>query len=764
MMLPVQPSSVARNESSASSRDISQILPSNVEQSARVVNVRQDPVSPTLFRIALEVGGNRLEVMTNRPLAQGLSVLLSRDSNGEVVLRLPTPVANQARAAQTQALSQINTSSNQFIAMIAPESRAQAQQLLNQAQMTALVQPANVQTSNVQPTNQALIPAALLNRSAQLSANPAGIGNTQSNTPNQSVSGQSAVNTNAAASASTTSSAQGESGRITNQAATVANTGTAARLTGADAGGANASSTTITQTTASAAPNQNASASITATTNQINSTTTNQTGQTTQPASPITGINNPATSQLTNAPNNSATNTATNTATSAATSTAALNAEGPRAAPNSRSTSSQAANTPPSATPQASIQSGTSQQANLVPNASNLQGGTGNNLATANATPLNTSILPQPQNQTTNTNTTAQANAGASPTPPSTQTGIALARVVQSIDGNNKVPEFARATLNFGGQTLNIVTPRPLLAGQQIEVTRLNDMAVQVRILPQQAVKTMPAEVVEEMQALLRQVLPTQAPLADSLNQLRALNPGQSQDAVGQIVRSLMSLFSVSPQTQPQAQAQQVAQMMQQSGLFTENRMARQASGQPLNVEDLRTRLGQLRRASQDLPTQVREQLLSLIDRAEARSTHQQIQSARQWRDYPDGSADRYFRMDLPLQTAEGFKQVELELKEHRRPISPTETQTNWTLNLHFDLDPLGPIDARIHLEDEWEMSVAFWAESMRTADIIRDRLESFSEHLTQQGFKIDTINVRKGRAPNNLSPALSKHLVDVHT
>ena len=84
MMLPVQSQGVARSETAITTRDLNQILQPNAEQSARVVNSRQDPVSPTLFRVALEVGNQRLEVMTNRPLAEGLTVLLSRDARGDV--------------------------------------------------------------------------------------------------------------------------------------------------------------------------------------------------------------------------------------------------------------------------------------------------------------------------------------------------------------------------------------------------------------------------------------------------------------------------------------------------------------------------------------------------------------------------------------------------------------------------------------------------------------------------------------------------------
>lgn len=726
MMLPVQSQSVARSESAVQPRDLNQILQPNVEQSARVVNVRQDPVSPTLFRISLEIGNHRLDVMTNRPLAEGLTVLLSRDARGEVALRLPMPAATPAQVSQTQAqaLSQLSTNSNQFIAMIAPESRARAQQLLTQTQMTALVQP-QLSASNAAPV----------------------VGNRQiaSNTPSQQSTGAKQV-TNTAPQASQTSgspAAQPESApapTTTNPPATAGiQVGTAAAVSSA------VNQAPINAATAiggQGAPNQGST--------NVGSASAGVANQTATPA------NTPA--QANAGPAASATpNTAPTASASLSVNTNPQTVPAPT--PQTQTGTAQTAQT--------SVAGGPSINAPTTPNPSpnTSPSPSLNNAAVGAQQPASAAPAANQQNtvqvQTPNSSSSASTTNGGILT---TQTGVTLARVVQSIEPTPNQPNFARASINLGGETINIITPRPLLAGQQIEVTRLNDQAVQVRLLPPQPVKTMPAEVVEEMQQLMRQAMPLQAPLADSLNQMRALNSGQKQDAVGQIVRSLMGLFSLTPQTKPEASAKQVEQMMQQSGLFTENRMARQASGQPLSVDDLRTRLGQLRRASQELPPQVRDQMNMLIDKAEARATHHQITSARQWRDYPDGSAERYFRMDLPLQTPEGFKQVELELREQRRPTSTTETQTNWTLNLHFDLDPIGPVDARVHLEDEWDVSVAFWAESTRTTEMIRDRLESFSNHLQQQGFQVDTINVRKGRAPNDLAPAISRHLVDVHT
>lgn len=673
MMLPVQSQSLARSENATPTRDITQILQPNVEQSARVVSVRQDPVSPTLFRISLEIGNHRLDVMTNRPLAEGLTVLLSRDSRGEVSLRLPLPSApTTTQTNQAQALNQLRTQANQFVAMIAPESRAQAQQLLAQPQMTALVQP------QLTTSTAAAVTAAVANQVA-LNSDQGSSTATASQGEAPSKSGTARANQSTASTGSTATSPSTNAGSATNSSAATTSTASTASI-----GAQFNSGTTAAQ---SAVANQPAIEALT----QIRG----QTGQ---------GVSQ---QQIL------ASSTVSAVAPSGTTETPAAQRPAPTPPPTAQSSITQTTST----------------------------------------------------NQTSAAATAANISGAAQATPTgSTQTALVLAKVVQSIEPSASQPNVARATINVGGEAINIISPRPLLAGQQIEVTRLSEQAVQIRLLPPQPVKTLPAEVVEEMQALLRQATPLQAPLADSLNQMRALSSGQSQDAVGKIVRSLMSLFSLTPQTKPEASAKQVEQMMQQSGMFTENRLASQARGLPLNVEDLRTRLGQLRRASQELPTQVREQMNALIDRAEARTTHQQINSARQWRDYPDGSAERYFRMDLPLQTPEGFKQVELELREQRRPISPTELQTNWTLNLHFDLNPIGAVDARVHLEDEWVMSVAFWAQSRQTTEMIRDRLESFSAHLEKQGFQIDTINVRKGKAPNDLAPAISKHLVDVHT
>jgi len=747
-MLPVQSQGVARSETAITTRDLNQILQPNAEQSARVVNSRQDPVSPTLFRVALEVGNQRLEVMTNRPLAEGLTVLLSRDARGDVALRLPTPVPAQPTPAQTQALNQLGSQANQFIAMIAPESRAQAQQLLTQTQMMAMVQP---QVSN-------LVPAA---------ANPLA-GRAQTATPTAAQTAPPTTPSANQATSATTSTA-------TTSAAGPPQQGGSAGQTLQPGGQGNLA--TGSAAAASAAANQAPIEAIRAIQGNAGQ---GQQGQ--QARNAATNSPQPGNQSA----NPSGTQASANPQTTGQTGTGAAVTSQPNppnlASAQTAGGQSQVQNQPASTLSPSTTQAGATgtaqtgvgnQQSGQLSTSANTAGSTATSANPTQPTANQNSTGTQPQTQSP-TQTQAQSKAAAqlqsqaqqsAPIQPQpTQTGITLARVVDGIDPKMSPPAFARATLNLGGETLNLVTPRPLLAGQQVEVTRLSDMAVQVRILPPAAAKTLPPEVVEEMQALLRQAMPTQAPLADSLNQMRALSAGQGQDAVGQIVRSLMGLFSLSPQSGSEAQAKQVEQMMQQSGLFTENRMARQASGAPMSVEDLRTRLGQLRRAAQELPTQAREQMNALIDRAEARATHQQIHSARQWRDYPDGTAERYFRMDLPLQTPEGFKQVELELKEQRRPISPTETQTNWTLNLHFDLDPIGAVDARVHLEDEWNMSISFWAESLRTTEMIRDRIDGFSAHLQQQGFEIDSINVRKGRAPNDLAPPLSKHLVDVHT
>ena len=122
MLLPLQSQPIKTGEPLVQPRDPGCLLQPNVEQAGRVVSVRQDPATPTLFRIQVEMGNSRIEVMTNKPLMEGVSILVTRGRDGELQLRLPTPIAvPPATPASATAQASQAARPGSFIALIAPQ-------------------------------------------------------------------------------------------------------------------------------------------------------------------------------------------------------------------------------------------------------------------------------------------------------------------------------------------------------------------------------------------------------------------------------------------------------------------------------------------------------------------------------------------------------------------------------------------------------------------------------------------------------------------
>ena len=85
-------------------------------------------------------------------------------------------------------------------------------------------------------------------------------------------------------------------------------------------------------------------------------------------------------------------------------------------------------------------------------------------------------------------------------------------------------------------------------------------------------------------------------------------------------------------------------------------------------------------------------------------------------------------------------------------------------MDLHFDFEQLGPVDARLHLQNEWVVSARFWAERRDTTEYIRDRLQSLNGRLSAEGFEVESLHVQRGKVPAEDLPPLYKNLVDLHT
>jgi hypothetical protein len=313
-------------------------------------------------------------------------------------------------------------------------------------------------------------------------------------------------------------------------------------------------------------------------------------------------------------------------------------------------------------------------------------------------------------------------------------------------------------------QTLNLISPKPLLIGQQVVLTRVTEQ--QVNLQPQPTPATPLQQPSAQLQQALREALPRQIPFADALNQLVQLSQspaGRSQGAIGQLVQSMLSMFSVTPGSADAAQA--IQRNLQQGGLLTESRLAQ--SGSPAersSTPDLKQQLGQLLKAAEQLPPNAREQMTRLLEALQARSTSLQVRSLEGWKEQPDGTQERVYRLDLPIRQAEQHDNAELTITEERRRNTQGALETLWGIALHFNLDRHGSVDARLILSEGWRLQVQFWAEQAATLRQIERRLNDFSDSLHRKGFLVETLQARQGRPSQPELTDVQRRLVDLHT
>ncbi|SEA09292.1 flagellar hook-length control protein FliK [Marinobacterium iners] len=374
--------------------------------------------------------------------------------------------------------------------------------------------------------------------------------------------------------------------------------------------------------------------------------------------------------------------------------------------------------------------------------------------------------------QTAPANSTARASTPASTavqtaqttTQPSvSHTGQALLQTL-----GKQVPVQAdnhMIRLNLNNQTLNLISPKPLLSGQQVVLTRVSEQQVNLQPVPIPTTPSQEAKAQQQMQLALREALPRQIPFGDALNQLVQLSQspaGRSQGAIGQLVQSMLSMFSVSPGSADAEQA--IQRNLQQGGLLTESRLAQGGGTERGATPDLKQQLGQLLKAAEQLPPDARQQMTRLVEALQARSTTQQVSSLQGWKDQPDGTQERVYRLDLPIRQADQHDNAELTITEQRRRSSGGEVETLWGVALHFDLEQHGSVDARLSLSEEWRLQVQLWAEQASTLRQIERRLDDFSDGLHRKGFLVETLQARQGRPSQPELTDVQRRLVDIHT
>lgn len=104
--------------------------------------------------------------------------------------------------------------------------------------------------------------------------------------------------------------------------------------------------------------------------------------------------------------------------------------------------------------------------------------------------------------------------------------------------------------------------------------------------------------------------------------------------------------------------------------------------------------------------------------------------------------------VDLPIQN--GAKIDSFEVLFESRQVDKKPSNKTWTVTIRFDLEPMGPMFARVSMQNE-RISTNFYAEQQDTAQLLAANIDVLRDSLLASGVEIDQVNGSRGKVPNEL-------------
>lgn len=363
------------------------------------------------------------------------------------------------------------------------------------------------------------------------------------------------------------------------------------------------------------------------------------------------------------------------------------------------------------------------------------------------------------------------------------------------------------ATAQQAPQQLLAETSQPLTLGQrlQLEVSQLGERPVLKVLAPPQPPASTPL-----LNQALMQALPRQSGMAPLLANLSWINqPQNSTVPLPQAVQVLAkALFDKLPSREKISSAEGLKQAIEDSGLFLENRLARAAQRQrtPDSGADLKSLLLHLlntvqREAAEpavSTPPQARPALPALPAMAappppmpEARPQPQGAAEAtlatlnttlallQELGKQAEGSIARTqlhqlaslpapdqnplsWSFELPIRHQDKFDLFQFVIEEHKgKRDGPDEPQRRWSVTLAFELEGLGPLHARLQLENG-KIGTTFWAGAFDTSTLISQNLTDLAQRYQQAGLESGELRCFQGQPPVTSSRNTPRVVLDL--
>ena len=261
------------------------------------------------------------------------------------------------------------------------------------------------------------------------------------------------------------------------------------------------------------------------------------------------------------------------------------------------------------------------------------------------------------------------------------------------------------------------------------------------------------------------QAAPLTATTATTTNILQSvittLMQGQDGAKISQAISRILS-FQIVPAENLSAERLRLA--FENSGLFLESTLA--SGGQPINdmkrsILELLLRIRPLlttaQLTQQPVPSQAIDRgmdpivfLTELVSQAEgslARILFNQLSSLP-----GDNNNQQLWQFELPFRHGEKCDSFRVQIERETKRNGKGKREDRWSVKLDIELEPSGPIHARLVLIGE-EISSRFTAEHAETAARLEQALPHLASAFSRAGLKVGTLSATRGATDSDLRP-----------
>ena len=156
------------------------------------------------------------------------------------------------------------------------------------------------------------------------------------------------------------------------------------------------------------------------------------------------------------------------------------------------------------------------------------------------------------------------------------------------------------------------------------------------------------------------------------------------------------------------------------------------------------------------------ELMLKLAAAAVSRLQTHQLSSLAQTQTGPDGTQVTTWQIEVPMRDQRDIVplQIKLQREDEPRQHGKEKGETQWKVELAFDVAPLGPLQVQAQLAGG-SLSSQIWAEHSGTARLISGELEHLRQRLLDAGLNVGELACRQGMPPQGPRTAVDQRFVD---